>query len=510
MVVDGGTSGVATFGLARKLDRPPGTRARGSSRSWTRARSTWRPRTSSATSSRSPTTSATSTWRRPRRRRRRNADVVVGLEGAGLPHGRSRRVAVPRRGPARGRRQAGDGAPRPVPAHADHPRPRAAASTLRPGDIITHAFRGAAGVLDPRRQGHAGVQRRGRPRRAPRHRPLGHRLPLPPRAPAVRPGLPARHDLHRPQRVQRRRPGGSLAETISKVWALGVDAARRDRHGHVGDRPRSIGRIDELGTLAPGRTAEVSVLRIDEGTRCSPTASRPSPRRSGSCRSDACGRGSGSRPTPVSDARVIGARAPAQGGRPVPHRPRPVPGRPPRRRAPSRRAPAQPGRARGDPGHRHHCGVGAPGRRRRVHAGRPRRRRVPAHGPPARDAGHATAGVDGARVGPRALRGRTDRRGRRGEPRRRRGRAGADRARPGDAARGRRSRTALAPDAPLLYPEWGTQRVLHLEAGDPGPRRRHRRRPHVLRERFENHRIMALPLEGHGAQAEYDAASRAA
>ena len=30
--------------------------------------------------------------------------------------------------------------------------------------------------------------------------------------------------------------------------------------------------------------------------------------------------------------------------------------------------------------------------------------------------------------------------------------------------------------------------------------------PWIVRERFESHRIMALPLEGHGAQAEYDAA----
>ncbi len=35
---------------------------------------------------------------------------------------------------------------------------------------------------------------------------------------------------------------------------------------------------------------------------------------------------------------------------------------------------------------------------------------------------------------------------------------------------------ALAPDAPLLYPEWGTNELLHLEAASPRPRRHHRRR----------------------------------
>jgi aerobic carbon-monoxide dehydrogenase large subunit len=66
---------------------------------------------------------------------------------------------------------------------------------------------------------------------------------------------------------------------------------------------------------------------------------------------------------------------------------------------------------------------------------------------------------------------------------------------------------ALASDAPLLYPEWGTNELLHLEAASPGLADAIAGAPHVLRERFESHRIMGLPLEGHGAQAEYDAAS---
>ena len=63
---------------------------------------------------------------------------------------------------------------------------------------------------------------------------------------------------------------------------------------------------------------------------------------------------------------------------------------------------------------------------------------------------------------------------------------------------------ARAPDAPLLYPEWGTNELLHLEEATPGFEARMAAAPHVLRERFENHRVTGLPLEGHGAQATWD------
>jgi dihydroorotase len=56
----------------------------------------------------------------------------------------------------------------------------------------------------------------------------------------------------------------SLAETVSKVWALGVPLS--DAIAMASSRTAEvIGRADELGTLAPGRAAEVSVLRIDDG-----------------------------------------------------------------------------------------------------------------------------------------------------------------------------------------------------------------------------------------------------
>jgi len=65
---------------------------------------------------------------------------------------------------------------------------------------------------------------------------------------------------------------------------------------------------------------------------------------------------------------------------------------------------------------------------------------------------------------------------------------------------------ALAPDAALLYPEWGTNEFLHLDAASPGLADAIAGAPHVLHERYESHRIMGLPLEGHGAQARFDSA----
>ena len=65
---------------------------------------------------------------------------------------------------------------------------------------------------------------------------------------------------------------------------------------------------------------------------------------------------------------------------------------------------------------------------------------------------------------------------------------------------------ALDPDAALLYPEWGTNEFLHLEAASPGLADAIAAAPHVFSETFENHRIFALALEGHGAQASFDGA----
>jgi carbon-monoxide dehydrogenase large subunit len=66
---------------------------------------------------------------------------------------------------------------------------------------------------------------------------------------------------------------------------------------------------------------------------------------------------------------------------------------------------------------------------------------------------------------------------------------------------------ALAPDAPRLYPEWDSNEFLHLESATPGLQEALSAAPHRLTRRFESHRIAAVPLEGHGAQASFDSAT---
>jgi dihydroorotase len=59
-------------------------------------------------------------------------------------------------------------------------------------------------------------------------------------------------------------PVGSLPQTMSKIWAMGVPLA--DVIAMCTSNPaRVIRREAELGTLAPGRSAEISVLRVAEG-----------------------------------------------------------------------------------------------------------------------------------------------------------------------------------------------------------------------------------------------------
>ena len=63
---------------------------------------------------------------------------------------------------------------------------------------------------------------------------------------------------------------------------------------------------------------------------------------------------------------------------------------------------------------------------------------------------------------------------------------------------------ALAPGAPLLHPEWGTNAFLTLAANLDGVDAALAGAPHVLEMRVESHRIAGLPLEPHGAQASVD------
>ncbi|HTW98710.1 MAG TPA: xanthine dehydrogenase family protein molybdopterin-binding subunit [Acidimicrobiales bacterium] len=63
---------------------------------------------------------------------------------------------------------------------------------------------------------------------------------------------------------------------------------------------------------------------------------------------------------------------------------------------------------------------------------------------------------------------------------------------------------ALAPGAPLLYPEWGTNELLRLEGGSEAVEAALAGAPYRLSAQLHNHRVTGLPLEGHGVQASYD------
>ena len=91
-------------------------------------------------------------------------------------------------------------------------------------------------------------------------------------------------------------PVVSLAQTMSKMWALGIPLP--DVIAMTTCNPaRVIHREDELGTLAPGRVANVSVLRVDEGEfELSDGFETIAVDRSGSRRWAACAREAGSQP----------------------------------------------------------------------------------------------------------------------------------------------------------------------------------------------------------------------
>lgn len=66
------------------------------------------------------------------------------------------------------------------------------------------------------------------------------------------------------------------------------------------------------------------------------------------------------------------------------------------------------------------------------------------------------------------------------------------------------AREALAPGAPLLFPEWKTNEMMHLSWSTPGLDRALASAPRRLRRTIESHRVTAAPLEGHGAVAAFD------
>lgn len=143
--------------------------------------------------------------------------------------------------------------------------PTALLRQVRGGDIVTHAFRGAGGMVGPDGKavpelrdavdrgvvldiGHSGTDFRFKEAR--RLLDQGY--------------LPdtASTDINV---FTVEGPVFSLAETLTKVLALGVDLRDVVAMG-TSNTARAIGRSHELGRLEPGRSAEVSVLRLrDDG-----------------------------------------------------------------------------------------------------------------------------------------------------------------------------------------------------------------------------------------------------
>ncbi|MDT3439605.1 MULTISPECIES: amidohydrolase/deacetylase family metallohydrolase [unclassified Pseudofrankia] len=140
-----------------------------------------------------------------------------------------------------------------------------ALAALRPGDIVTHAFRGHSGALVNDGTavhpvfaeaaargvrldvGHSGSDFRFASARALLD--LGY------------PPYTISTDLNL---FNEDGPVYSLPETMSKIWSLGVPLADVIAMATV-NPAASIRRSAELGTLGVGRAAEVSVLRVEEG-----------------------------------------------------------------------------------------------------------------------------------------------------------------------------------------------------------------------------------------------------
>jgi dihydroorotase len=135
---------------------------------------------------------------------------------------------------------------------------------LRPGDVITHAFRGASGMLDS--DGKVTLELRDAVERGVRL-DVGHSgtdfrfatarilfeqgyLPT-----TISTDLNVFNVDH---------PVVSLAQTMTKIWALGVPLT--DVIAMTTTNPaRVIRREHDLGTLSPGRVANISVLRVEQG-----------------------------------------------------------------------------------------------------------------------------------------------------------------------------------------------------------------------------------------------------
>ena len=190
----------------------------------------------------------------------RNADVVIGLKA------RACHVGDPERSPFLEAAQTA-AADKPVMVHLGRfPHtpvitPSALLRTLRGGDIITHAFRGAGGMLDERGKaipefrdavdrgvvldvGHSGTDFRFREARR-----LIDQGYLPDTIST---------DLNV---FNIGGPVFSFVENMTKMFALGLDVVDVIAMA-TSNAARAIGRLDEFGSLDVGRAAEISVTRL--------------------------------------------------------------------------------------------------------------------------------------------------------------------------------------------------------------------------------------------------------
>jgi dihydroorotase len=193
----------------------------------------------------------------------RNSDVVVGLKV------RACHVGDPGHSPflEAAQRAAGN---RPVMVHLGRfPHtptitPKALLDALRPGDIVTHAFRGAGGMIG--RDGRPVPQLRDAVERGVRldmgHSATDFRFAEARRLMdhGLRP-YTASTDLNM---FNVGGPVFSYLENLTKLLALGLElpevAAVATTHA-----AEAIGRSGELGSLAPGRPAEISVIALSGG-----------------------------------------------------------------------------------------------------------------------------------------------------------------------------------------------------------------------------------------------------
>jgi len=260
-VVDGGTSGVATFGLARRWIDDPDVQTRvlaflDPNQIYFATKDFICHKLEIANDARNlDVESAMAAFAA-------NADVVVGCKV------RACSIDDPHHSPFLDAAQAVAG-DHPVMVHLGRfPFTPTIPTTdlldaLRPGDVITHAFRGASGVL-----GSEGV--------VPQFRDAvarGVRLDVGHSGTDFRFATARRlFDLgYLPYTVSTDlnvfnvdAPVVSLPETMSKIWAMGVPlpdvVAMATLHP-----ARVVGWDHEIGTLAPGAAADVTVLRVEAG-----------------------------------------------------------------------------------------------------------------------------------------------------------------------------------------------------------------------------------------------------